>query len=96
MVSYSSSTSDRLIRQCVDYFYHCESIFKNPQKATLEHTRYIWKLLLNGLSCGAKLSEPTVTATGNYQISSISSEILYLQVDSQTGHYKFYGFEKPK
>ncbi|RZJ54064.1 MAG: hypothetical protein EOO44_06410 [Flavobacterium sp.] len=51
--------------------------------------KHIGKLLLNGLTNIAKINEPTISTSGNYQITSTSSVVRHLCIDKVTGHYKY-------
>ena len=93
MTAYYSLTGDSLIGDCVSYYFSCKQIFDNPSNPNFEQVKHIGKLLLNGLTNLAKINEPTISTSGNYQITSASSIMRHICVDRQTGHYKYNGYK---
>ena len=93
MTDYYSVTCDSLIGDCVSYYFSCKQIFENPLNPNFEQVKHIGKILLNGLTNTAKINEPTISTTGNYQITSTSSVVCHLCIDKVTGHYKYNGYK---
>ena len=96
MTAYCSVTGDSSIGDCVSYYFSCKQIFDNPLNPNFEQVKHIGKLLLNGLTNVAKINEPTISASGNYQITLTSSVVCHLCVDKVTGHYKYNGYKPCK
>lgn len=89
-------TNDTLIGNCIDYFSSCKLIFDNPKQVDIEQVKHIGKLLLNGLTNVSKINEPTITESGNYQITSTSSVTYHVCINRKTGKYKYNGYSPCK
>jgi len=92
LTAFYLETTDKLIGNCIDYFLSCKLIFDTPKQANIEQVKHVGKLLLNGLTNVAKINEPTITVSGNYQITSTSSVICHICIDRKTGNYKYNGY----
>lgn len=92
MVVYHSHTNDEVIGNCIDYFYSCKTILENRQKPSLEYVKSASRLLLNGKNNSAKVDEPIITKSGNFQVKSNSSVSFYLCFDKENGTYQFSKF----
>lgn len=93
MTTHYSISGDSLIGNGIDYYFSCKRIFYHPLEPNIEQAKHIAKLLLNGLTNTSKINEPTISTSGNYQITSTSSVVCHLCIDKVTGHYKYNGYK---